>query len=79
MEAGKNYPLRRDIQEKVRKGVEQYESGKMNSELPPAFEEVDEETSTLPEKEIKINRKKNNDIKEIKTKTINELGELTVR
>lgn len=49
MEAGKNYPLRRDIQEKVRKGVEQYESGKMNSELPPVFEEVDEETSRLPQ------------------------------
>lgn len=49
VEAGKNYPLRRDIQEKVRKGVEQYESGKMNSELPPVFEEVDEETSRLPE------------------------------
>lgn len=49
MEAGKKYPLRRDIQEKVRKGVEQYESGKMNSELPPVFEEVDEETSRLPQ------------------------------
>jgi len=49
VEAGKKYPLRRDIQEKVRKGVEQYESGKMNSELPPVFEEVDEETSRLPQ------------------------------
>jgi hypothetical protein len=88
VEAGKNYPLRRDIQEKVRKGVEQYESGKMNSELPPAFEEVDEETSRLPEiitpgvhskkqKKSKSTEKKNNDIKEIKTKTINELGEVS--